>query len=79
MEVWVLEAYNSEDNYSEVLQVFENLDVGMDSINILNQGYTWKVYDNMSIAESNDNINIIYYLHKREVVLDEMPNNKLFK
>lgn len=77
MEVWVLEEYYSDQNYSEVLQVFENLDVGMESIDRLNQGYTWKSYYNIYVAESNDNINIRYYLRKREVVLDEMPHDKL--
>jgi len=81
MEVYVLESYDTDSNLSEILNVFENLEVGMNAINILNKGYKWETYHNFSVAESYDidNCNIVYYLHKLEVILDEIPNNKLLK
>jgi hypothetical protein len=67
MEVWVLEAYYSEEGTSDTLGVYENSDVAMNQvINV-----TWKQYD--TYRESNKVNGIIYYVLKFEVILDEIP------
>jgi hypothetical protein len=77
MEVFVLELYNVEENLSYIVKIFEDFDVGMNFVKMLDKSYTWDVHQTYAVASNNTDI--IYYLHKKKVVLDEMPNNKLFK
>ena len=72
MEVWVLEEYYPDEGISETLGVFENLDVGLNSVNI-HENIIWNENEYGTYWESNRVNDIIYHLKKFEVVLDEMP------
>jgi hypothetical protein len=72
MEVWVLEEYLPEEGCSETLGVYENADVAMNRINKLHQSVTWNAHENYWSSHRVDDI--IYYINKFAVVLDEVPN-----
>jgi hypothetical protein len=75
MEVWVLEEYFPQERTSNTLNVFENADVAMNTVNS-HEDIIWfelKDEDTIYCYMSNLLSDIIYYLNKFEVVLDEMP------
>ena len=71
MEVWVLEQYNPDDSTSDIQGVFENSDVGMNSVNKNHESFIWNEYE--TFCKSNKVDGSIYYLYKFEVLLDEVP------
>jgi hypothetical protein len=72
MEVWVLEKYYSHEGFSDVLGVFENADVGMDTISNKIENIMWT--EHILYWDTNKINDIVYTIQKFEVVLDEMPN-----
>ena len=67
MEVWVLEAYYSDEGNSETLDVYENPDVALNQV----KDIVWNQYD--TYWRSNEVNGIIYYLQGFKVILDEVP------
>jgi hypothetical protein len=73
MEVWVLEEYIPDEGTSETLNVYENADVAINEVKRLHTDIIWTQFKDGSWA-SNKVDDIIYYLNKFEVILDEVPN-----
>jgi len=67
MEVYVLEKCHLRTGRSEVLGVFENADVGMNTV----KDVIWTDHINFWKTTAGSN-GIIFYLYKFEVVLDEI-------
>jgi len=79
MEVYVLERYYLPTEHSEILGVFENADVAMNTVNY-HEDIMWDEYDDCWMSNNVDNIwminnvdSIRYFLYRFDVVLDEMP------
>jgi hypothetical protein len=70
MEVWILEEYSLEDGTTNILGVFENADVGLRKVD----NGVWTQYD--TYYRSNEVNDMIHYLEKFEVILDEIPIKK---
>jgi hypothetical protein len=73
MEVWVLEQYLSAEGTSETLNVYENVDVAINEVKRLHIDIIWAQIKDGSWA-SNQVDDVIYYINKFEVILDEVPN-----